>query len=129
MIALDANLLVRYFTGDDSSQAEKAAWLIETDLTPEEPGFISLVTLCEAIWVLEDVYHFDRANVELAITALLDASQIEVEQNELVETALNSVHRDIADVIVHLVGQAHGCSHTLTFDRKFARIEGVELLG
>jgi len=31
--------------------------------------------------------------------------------------------------MIHELGKAHGCSHTITFDRKFARPPGVEMLG
>ena len=33
-----------------------------------------------------------------------------------------------ADNILHLTARANGCSQTLTFDRKFARLAGVALL-
>jgi predicted nucleic acid-binding protein len=34
---------------------------------------------------------------------------------------------DLADTLLHEVGKARNCERTVTFDRKFARLPGVEL--
>jgi predicted nucleic-acid-binding protein len=128
MIALDTNILVRYFTEDDANQFDRAAALIEGQLSSPNPGFVSLVTMCELIWVLEDVFAFPTERVARVLRFLLETPQIEVEQDGLVAKALASDHGDIADVVIHLIGQANGCTKTVTFDKKFARLEGVELL-
>jgi len=51
MIGLDANVLVRYVTQDDPVQSPKASALIES-LTTLSPGFVSLVSVVERVWVL-----------------------------------------------------------------------------
>lgn len=51
---------------------------------------------------------------------------IVVEQAATVERALALNHADFADAIVHEVGAAAGRSKTMTFDRRCARLEGVE---
>jgi predicted nucleic-acid-binding protein len=128
VIALDTNILVRYFTEDDPVQFARSAALIEDELTAVNPGFISLVTMCELIWVLEDVFSFSVDRVAQVIRFLLETRQIEVEHDGLVAKAVTSGHRDLADAIIHLIGQANGCTKTVTFDKKFARLVGVELL-
>ena len=42
MIALDTNVLVRYFAQDDTRQSAAATRLIERTLGPAKRGFISL---------------------------------------------------------------------------------------
>ncbi len=128
MIAVDTNILVRYFAEDDPGQTKLAQQLLEHRLTSAEPGFVSLVTLVELIWVLNDTYKTARAvQSEIAIQ-LLSAPNIVVESDELVRAALAMHKGDIADHIIHLVGTSNGCSGTITFDKKFAHLDGVELL-
>jgi predicted nucleic-acid-binding protein len=128
VIALDTNILVRYFTEDDPVQFARSAALIEDELTAVNPGFICLVTMCELIWVLEDVFSFSTDRVARVIRFILETRQIEVEHDGLVAKAVASGHRDLADAIIHFIGQANGCTKTVTFDKKFARLDGVELL-
>jgi predicted nucleic-acid-binding protein len=128
VIAVDTNILVRYFTEDDPVQFTRSSTLIEDGLSSVNPGFISLVTMCELIWVLEDVFSFSTDRVARVIRFLLETRQIEVEQDALVARALASGHRDLADAIIHYIGHANGCTKTVTFDKKFARLDGVELL-
>jgi predicted nucleic acid-binding protein len=49
-------------------------------------------------------------------------------QKSLVADALHDTAVGIADAIIHRKAIAHGCSRTVTFDKKFARLKGVELL-
>ena len=128
MIALDTNILVRYLVEDDARQARLARELIEDRLTESEPGFISLPVLCEIVWALRHVYHRSRADVARAVGLLLQARQIKIEEQALVGRALQHEASDIADALIHEVGQAAGCVKTMTFDRSFARLNGVELL-
>jgi predicted nucleic-acid-binding protein len=128
VIAIDANVLVRYLVGDDPTQSEIAAHFIETELTPERPGFISLVAVVEFSWVLRRLYGASAETVTKILGTLLASSQIVVENPAAVERAIASPHDDLADALIHQVGRAAGCEKTVTFDRRFARAEGVELL-
>jgi len=129
VIALDANVLVRYLAQDDREQAKAATRLIEERLTAGDPGFISAIVLCEIIWVLESCYDLKRADIVSIIKTLLDTRQIVVGEANAVGAALNHSSVDLVDAIIHEVGRSHQCQRTVTFDRKFARLAGVELLG
>ena len=54
--AIDTNVLVRYITGDDKTQLEKATRLIETG----DPKLINPIVLVELSWVLGSVYKLPR---------------------------------------------------------------------
>jgi predicted nucleic-acid-binding protein len=58
MIGLDTNILVRYLAEDDPVQSPKAREIIERRLTEADPGFISVVTIAETVWVLDRAYGF-----------------------------------------------------------------------
>jgi predicted nucleic-acid-binding protein len=47
MLAIDTNLIVRYLTGDQPQQSQKAKALIDS-----EPVFVCKTVLLEAEWVL-----------------------------------------------------------------------------
>jgi len=128
LIALDTNLLLRYIVQDDEDQARLSRALIERELSPASPGFVSLVVLCEMAWVLDQGYGQPHSRIAAAVTALIEAPQVQLEAEPVVRAALSEPTGDLADAIIHHVGKANGCDRTLTFDRKFSRIEGVELL-
>ena len=51
MIGLDTNVIVRHLTGDAPVQSPEARRVFAS-LTEAEPGFVSLIALIEAYWVL-----------------------------------------------------------------------------
>jgi predicted nucleic-acid-binding protein len=128
MIALDTNVLVRYLTQDDTVQAPLAEELIDNRLTAERPGFVSVTALLELDWALRRIYRFPGDRVAAALIALTEQPNLVFEHADLVEAALASQIGDLADNILHLTSASNGCTHTLTFDKKFARLDGVELL-
>jgi predicted nucleic-acid-binding protein len=128
VIAVDTNILVRYVTEDDPAQTKLAQSLLEERLTASEPGFVGLITLVELLWVLNDTYKIGRAMQAEVVSQLLDTRNLVIERDELIRTALALPAGDIADRVIHLVGEENGCSATVTFDKKFARLQGVELL-
>ena len=128
MIAVDTNIFVRYLVQDDPAQGAIATNLLENTLTSENPGFVTLVAVLELDWVLRTLYGFSPLIVANAIAALMSSPSLVFESDAAVRAALGFEHGDLADNILHEVGQANGCTKTVTFDKKFARLEGVELL-
>ena len=126
MIALDTNILLRYVLQDHQRQSALATKLVEAELTEAAPGFVSLVVICEFVCALNRSYGMPRPRIMAFLELLADTSQLVVEDAEAI-AALDR-KSDIADAIIHHISRKHGCLRTLTFDRKFARLEGVELL-
>lgn len=131
MTGLDTNVVVRYLAQDDARQAAAASRLFERVLSPEHPGFLSVIVLCELAWVLADCYGADRARIRQALEGLLAAKQVKVETPDLVRKALRAWDAggaDFADALIGEVAAAHGAGKTLTFDRAAAKLPGFELL-
>ena len=131
MIGLDSNVIVRYLAQDDPRQSPVATRLIEKSLAADSPGFVSLVTLCEVIWVLEDCYAVSRERLGAVVEGLLAARQIEVESAELVWKALRAWQpssADLADAIIGELALSQGCKKTFTFDKAAAKLASFELL-
>jgi predicted nucleic-acid-binding protein len=131
VIGLDTNVVVRYLTQDDTRQAAAASRLFEQTLSVERPGLVSLVTLCEIVWVLADCYGADKARLGEVVEGLLASKQLVVEDAELVWKALRAWERSTADFSDALMGQtlaAKGCKRIVTFEKAAARLPGFELL-
>jgi predicted nucleic-acid-binding protein len=121
MIALDTNVLVRYIVRDDPRQAAIATRLIESECSASAPGVITLVVLCELVWVLDRGYGYGRADVATVLRQILVAEDLRAERSELAWRALNEFERgkaDFADYVIALSGKEEKASVTCTFDKR-----------
>ena len=119
MLALDTNVLARYYVDEGGSaattaQEEAARAVIErgTQL------FIAKTVLLELEWVLRGAYGHPPADVCRVFDHLLALPHVEIEDRAAVETALGNLRRglDFADALHHSSSRA--CSGFLTFDAK-----------
>ena len=127
MIGLDTNVLVRYIVRDDARQSAAATRLIESKCTADDPGGVTLVVLCELVWVLARGYGYERSEIIGLLRRLLSAEDLHVERSELAWQALNLYEEgkaDFADYVIGLCNQEERAEATYTFDR---RARGCEL--
>lgn len=130
MIGLDTNVLVRYIMQDDPKQSAKATALIE-QLSPDNPGFITLVSVVELYWVLTSSYGLTAQQVKQALEVLLRAKQIIVDRADQVLRALrvfDDGKADFADCLIERTAAAAGCEQTMTFDVGAAKYAGMTLI-
>ncbi|HCX34201.1 MAG TPA: VapC toxin family PIN domain ribonuclease [Rhodocyclaceae bacterium] len=131
MIGLDTNVLVRYFTHDDTRQSPLAVRLIERQLDARQPGHVSLVGLAELVWVLRTRYDATEETVAEIVAHLLADDRFVVHEASVVSAALDGYRHaavDFGDALIAALDRTQGCRHTVTFDRGAARIEGMTLL-
>jgi predicted nucleic-acid-binding protein len=134
MKGLDTNVLVRYLAQDDPAQSERATRLIETELSAAEPGFISAVVLVELCWVLKRLYAATPQELVDTVADLLAGAQFHVDQRDAVQATVRHLREssgstvDLPDVLIAQIARSHGCTETVTFDRKAARGAGMSLL-
>jgi|SRR5208283_300277 len=130
MIGLDTNILVRYLTQDDPVQSAKATEILEKQLSEENPGYISIIVMVETVWVLDRAYGFKAQEIAAAIEGILQTDVLVVENEQDVFTAMLSYKAGegaFADVLIAALAARAGCSHTLTFDRKAAKLPAFAL--
>jgi predicted nucleic-acid-binding protein len=130
MIGLDTNIILRYIAQDDEVQSPKATSRIE-QLSESRPGFISLVVIVETAWTLRSFYRLSDAAVATTIERLLQASEFVVQDEQQVFYAIaiaKEGRASLSDALIGALGSKAGCDHTLTFDRKAARLPEFELL-
>ncbi len=130
MIGLDTNVLVRYVTQDDPVQSPKASELIES-LTTLSPGFVSLVSVVELVWVLQSCYQSAKNDIVVVLETLLRTRELTIEHAEVIWQALRRFranNADFADCLIERCAHAAGCEYTATFDLSAAKAAGMERL-
>ena len=130
MPALDTNVLVRYLIADDRKQFELAKKFIEEAIT-NEALFIPLSVSVELEWVLRSLYEIKKAMIITTFNRLLEAREIEFQEESAIEIALSLYadnNADFADCLHIASAQTQGRVPLVTFDRKASRVEGAKLL-
>jgi predicted nucleic-acid-binding protein len=127
MLGLDTNVLVRFLVRDQEAQFERARRLIEREIGAEEKVLISLMVLLETEWVLRSRYGLHKNQIMDAISGLLDAAELELEDEPAIEEALHHWKNSAADFADCLIGAHHrrlGCRATATFDARAIKLPG-----
>lgn len=130
MIGLDTNILVRYLAQDDPVQSAKATEIIEQRLTADDPGFVSIVAMVETVWVLDRAYGLAPREIATTIERMLQADALVVQDEQEVFSAMVALKKGqgpFSDAVIAALGAKAGCAHTLSFDRKAARLAGFRL--
>ena len=131
MIGLDTNVLVRYVTQDDPKQSPLATNLIES-LTANSPGYITVVSTVELVWVLSSCYGSTKGEICEVLESLLRTKELVVAHADTVWKALRvfrSGKADFADCLIERSANEAGCTHTATFDVGAAKNSGMQLIG
>lgn len=131
MIGIDTNVLLRLLVRDHDAQARAAERFITTHCTSEDPGYVSRVVIVEIVWALKVIYDYGRSQIAAAIRGLLDVSELEIESADEVHAAVADFETSaagFADCLLARTNAAAGCEHTVTLDRKAAKLVGFQLL-
>lgn len=116
MRAVDTNLVLRLIVNDDPAQTAVARRAMAA-----EPVFIPKTVILELEWVLRSVYQRPPTLIATALAALLNATDIHVEDSATVGRAIDWFRRglDLADAL-HLASSSHADGF-LTFDSAMRR--------
>lgn len=127
MLGIDTNILVRFLVRDDESKFDKARRLIRREIVAGRRVFVSQLVLLETEWVLRSRYGLQKTEIIEAVSGLLDADDIQFEDEPAIEEAL-FVWKDrsvgFADCLIGARNKRLGCSATATFDMKASRLPG-----
>jgi predicted nucleic-acid-binding protein len=123
VIAVDTNILARYYVDDTTDQEAKSQRRIAEKVMRESDSiFVSVTVVLELYWVLQAFYEFEVEECCRVIQHLVGLSNVTVEDwPAVIEAArLHDKGLDFADAL-HLA-RAGQCDAFYTFDdRKFAR--------
>lgn len=130
MIGLDSNVLVRYIAQDDPVQSPKATRLIES-LSADDPGYVSLVSVVELVWVLMRCYSSSTSEICVVLETLLRTKEIIVANADVAWKAVRlfkTNNADFADCLIERSASDAGCGYTATFDRGAVKNCGMRLI-
>jgi predicted nucleic-acid-binding protein len=122
MIALDTNILARFYVDDPGDPEAVKQRPVAYQVIASSPSlFVPLTVTLELEWVLRAFYCFDGAQVIQVMEHLLGLANVNVEEaSRVAQALLLGQGMDFADVL-HLSGSGH-CEALYTFDdRRFAR--------
>lgn len=127
MLGIDTDVLVRFLVRDDAAQFEKARRLIKREVAAGRRVFVSQLVLLETERVLRSRYGLEKAEIAAAISGLLDATDVQFENEPAIEEALfvwKDSAADFADCLIGAQNRRLGCRATATFDLKAYRLPG-----
>jgi predicted nucleic-acid-binding protein len=130
MIDLDTNVLVRYIAQDDAQQSPRASKLF-SELSVENPGFVTIVALVELVWVMQSCYEASKAEVVTILKMLCRTRELSIENSDTAIAAVSIFEgskADFADCMVERSAHKAGCRYTVTFDKAAAKFGGMQLL-
>jgi hypothetical protein len=130
MIGLDTNVLIRYIAQDDKKQSALATNLINS-LTKESPGFITLVSVIELVWVMQSCYKSTKMEVVKILETLIATRELIIENTETVIRAtrvFSSSRADFSDCLIERSANKAGCEYSVTFDENAIKHAGFKSL-
>ncbi|MCK6415798.1 MAG: type II toxin-antitoxin system VapC family toxin [Giesbergeria sp.] len=122
MIALDTNVLARYYVASSDAPSQKQSAAARKLLESGKSLFVSKTVVMELEWVLRGYYKSPPQDVLAVLTHLLGMPNLQVEDRVAVELATAALGDgfDFADALHH--ASSRHCSNVATFDdQRFAR--------
>ena len=127
MLGIDTNVLVLFLVRDDEAQFEKARKLIKREVVAGRRVFVNQLVLMETEWVLRSRYAVPKNQIIEAISGLLDATDVQFEDEPAIEEALfmwKDASADFADCLIGTKYRRLGCRATVSFDVKASKLSG-----
>ena len=120
MLGIDTNVLVRFLVRDDEAQFEKARKLIKREVSAGRV-FVNQLVLMETEWVLRSRYGVKKDQIIDSISSLLDANDLQIEDEPSVEEAVfvwRDSNAEFADCLIGAKNRRLGCRATASFEQK-----------
>lgn len=127
MLGIDTNVFIRFLVRDDDAHFEKARKLIKREVAAGRRVFVNQLVLMETEWVLRSRYVVPKNQIIEAISGLLNATDVQFEDEPAIEEALfiwKDSTGDFADCLIGAKNRRMGCRVTVTFDVKASKLPG-----
>jgi len=120
VIAVDTNILVRYFTQDDSVQAKAVNGLLQKYLGQAQSIFINNIVICELIWVLDKGYKYSKDQIVFVLKSVLSTEEFVFEHHTILRLAVEDYeikNFDFSDSLIAQLNRHYGYEVTISFDK------------
>jgi len=128
---VDANVILRFITGDPPEMALKAKTLFEAADRGEVTLALDEIIVAEVVWVLHSFYKIEKDKIKQVMQTFIANKGIEMADKTgalLALTLFADQNVDFADALVSMHVNRDGVSGIFTFDRHFDRLPGVKRL-
>lgn len=117
-IWLDANVVLRFLTGDPEEMAREARGLMARAEQGELTLFLTDLVVAECIWVLRSFYEHPAERIRDTLSAFISAPGIEVENLDVLLESLDlAADKNVDFVDAYLASRAHRAEEPVcTFD-------------
>lgn len=122
---IDANVLLRFLTGDPPELARRASGILEEAERAGAPLRVHSVIVAELVWVLQSFYGYSKGEISGALIPLLEHPALKVEGARTVIRTLEimaSSNVDFADALLAETARSHG-EGVASFDRDFRKLD------
>jgi predicted nucleic acid-binding protein len=127
-VAVDANVLARFLTGDPPDMAQQVLNLFAVVERGELTLMIDDIVLAEVVWVLTSFYKHPISEVARTLQQLLIHEAIRADDKALLVEALIlcAEHNvDFADALLAARMRRRGIAEVISFDHHFDRLPGI----
>ncbi len=128
MEALDANVVLRHFTGQPPELAARATAALVG--APPRSLVLADLTVAEIVYVLQGVYERPREEVVRLVEATLSLASIAVDNEALLRRTLEHYRRrgmDWPDAHLVALVETRQLDSLLSFDRLDAKLKGLRV--
>ena len=125
---VDANVILRFLTGEPPPQAERAAKLFRSVEAGVAAVIVEDVVLAEVVWTLSSYYRMPKAEIAAALLELLADEGVPNADKASLQMALvlfREKNLDFADALLAARVINTGERELYSFDRDFDRVPGL----
>lgn len=127
---IDANILLRHFTSDNTEQSPAAAALLQRVALGEESVWTTPLVIAEVVWVLSGpVYGAARTDIATKLTEFIEGSGVRVVDASMLVEALAlftaQPRLSFIDACLGVLARRSPGQEIFSWDRQFDRIPGV----
>ena len=131
MRTLDANIFLRYLTGDDATKAADCFEVFQPLLRGDEKAITFEFIIAEIVFVLSSprLYHLGHDDIVTRLAPLVRAPGLQLDHKATVLRALElyATHTalDFEDVLLVAHMERLGIDELVSYDRGFDRLSGI----
>lgn len=121
---VDANVLLRFLTGEPPELADRAQRFFESAERREISVLVHQIAVAETVWVLESFYDCSKQQIAEALLPLLEGRALSVEDKRITLASLETMvaeNVDFADALIACTAHARG-EVVASFDRDFGKL-------
>ncbi|HEX4953113.1 MAG TPA: type II toxin-antitoxin system VapC family toxin [Thermoanaerobaculia bacterium] len=126
--AIDANILLRFVTGDHPEMSPRCRDLLARVGLGEEEVYLPEAALCDAVWTLRSFYRWPPDRISAFVGDLLALEGLRMGRKPMIWLSLELFREgkiDFSDALIAAEMASVGAGELYSFDRDFDSVAGV----